>query len=232
MDNQKTQELLNLVKNNYQTIAAEFSITRKKEIWPEIREFAKKINNGDSVLDLGCGNGRLNEALTAKEINYLGVDNSLELIKLAKLNYPDKKFIFGDILDLNNIANDCYDHIFCLATLQHIPSKELRLKALEQMAIKLNKDGEMVISNWNLWGNKKYRGQLIKNYWLKITGRNNLDYNDLLFPWKNKDGREMSTRYYHAFTKKELKKLSRLANLKILELRRDKYNFWLILKRK
>ncbi len=232
MDANKIQEILELVRHNYDDISAQFDATRKKEIWPEIREFALKVKTDDQVLDLGCGNGRLLEAFKDKEINYLGVDNSQELIKLAQINYPEHKFIGGDILKLDSIANNKFDFIFCLATLQHIPSRELRIRALEQMASKLKIGGELIISNWNLWGQKKYRQQLIKNFWRKIFGRYELDFNDLVFPWKNAAGKIMSDRYYHAFTKKELKKLARRAQLKILVLRRDKYNFWLILKKK
>ncbi len=232
MEDRKVQELLNLVKRNYQEIAADFDVTRKKEIWPEIREFAEQVKTSDKVLDLGCGNGRLLEAFSDKTIDYLGLDNSAELIKLAETNYPDKKFIVGDVLDLKEVADNYYDYIFCLATLQHIPGRELRLKALQEMAGKLKNGGKLIISNWNLWSQKKHRRQLIKNYWLKLIGRCDLGYNDIIFPWKNAQGEEKSIRYYHAFAKKELKKLARLTNLPILELKRDKYNFWLVLNKK
>lgn len=232
MKEQKIQEILTLVKNNYQEIANDFDLTRKKEIWPEIKEWAAKVKDNDQILDLGCGNGRLLEALKDKQINYLGLDNSSELIEIAKNNYPDREFISGDMLNLESAVKINFDFIFCLAALQHIPSKKLRLEVLKQMAAKLKIGGEIIVSNWNLWSHKKYRWQLIKNYWLKISGQNKLDFNDLIFPWKNPQGKIISLRYYHAFTKKELKKLARLANLKIIALNRDKYNFWLVLKRK
>ena len=231
MEEKKAKELLELVKRNYQEIAAEFDSTRKKEIWPEIREFASRVKSGSSVLDLGCGNGRLLEAFIDTEIKYLGVDNSSELIKLAKTNYPEREFIIADMLELEKVPNNNFDFIFCLAALQHIPSRELRIKALNIMITKLKSGGEIIISNWNLWGNKKYKPLLLKNYWLKLIGKNKLGFNDLVFPWKGVSGQELSDRYYHAFTKKELKKIARLVGLKIMILRRDKYNFWLVLKK-
>jgi ubiquinone/menaquinone biosynthesis C-methylase UbiE len=231
MEEKRVQELLELVKRNYQEIAAEFDSTRKKEIWPEIREFAGNIKSGDRILDVACGNGRLIETLKDKNVYYLGVDNSSELIKLAKENYSGYEFVVDDMLELKSIPNDSFDNIFCLAALQHIPTKELRIKALKLIAAKLKDNGEIIISNWNLWSKKKYRLLLLKNYWLKIIGKNELGYNDLVFSWKNVEGEEVSERYYHAFTKKELKKLARLAGLKVLTLRRDKYNFWLVLKK-
>ena len=226
-----TKELLNIVKRNYQDIALEFDATRKKEIWPEIRDFANRTKDGESILDLGCGNGRLIEAFKDKDIKYLGVDNSRELIELAKKNYPSREFIKDDILDLKKVPNNKFDSIFCLAVLQHIPSRKLRVGALELMSSKLKKDGEIIISNWNLWSQKKYRAMLLKNYWLKLIGKNDLGYNDLVFPWKNVNGQKASDRYYHAFTKNELKKIARLAKLKIVIFKKDKYNFWIVLKK-
>jgi len=234
MEREQEQQLLEIVRRNYQEIATEFDLTRKKEIWPEIREFALEVKDNNSVLDVACGNGRLIEALKDKKINYLGVDNSSNLIELAQKNYPHHKFMVEDMLDLKNIENNKYDFVFCLAALQHIPGYDLRIKVLREMADKLNSDGKLIVSNWNLWGHKKYRPQLFKNYFLKLVGKNKLGFNDLLFPSKfhlaSQDKRELSDRYYHAYTKKELKKLARLANLEIQALRRDKYNFWLVLK--
>lgn len=224
------QELLEIVRRNYQEIAADFNTTRKKEIWPKIRELAEFVPDKSKILDVGCGNGRLLEALTNKQINYLGVDNSPALIKIAQTNYPSNNFKVHDLLNLSRLSENNFDYIFCLAVLQHIPGRELRLQALKEMKSKLAPNGQLIISVWNLWKNTKYRTLLFKNYWLKITGRNNLGFNDLLFSWKNSRGEKTSERYYHAFTKKELKKLVRLANLKPQKLERDRHNYWYILK--
>ncbi len=231
MDKKTAQELLDLVKRNYQEIAADFDATRKKEIWPKMRELAEIVGERASVLDVGCGNGRLLEAFSNKTIKYLGLDNSPALVALAKSNYPDKEFRVLDILDLKLIPENNFDYIFCLAVLQHIPSQEMRLKSLKQMAAKLSPRGKLIISVWNLWKNKKYQPLLLKNYWLKITGRNELDYNDLMFPWRNSAGQKTSQRYYHAFTKRELEKLIKSAGLKVQQGTRDKHNFWYVLEK-
>lgn len=232
MNKEMADNLLSLVKRNYNEIAADFDASRKKEIWPEIREFAAAVKDGNRILDVGCGNGRLLEALKDKKLKYLGIDNSEELIKLARKNYPERKFLIGDILKLDSITESDFDHIFCLAVLQHIPGKELRVEALKQMVAKLKPSGELIISVWNLWRSPKHRLLLFKNYWLKILGKNKWEFNDLLFPWKNSRGQELSQRYYHAFTKKELKRLVHLAGLKIQKFIGDKYNYWFVLKNK
>ncbi|MFA6194967.1 MAG: class I SAM-dependent methyltransferase [Patescibacteria group bacterium] len=226
MNKDQAENILNLVKRNYNEIAASFDATRKKEIWPIMREFAADVKNGDHVLDAGCGNGRLLEALKDKKIKYLGIDNSAELIKSAQQNYPSYEFREVDILDLNDLPENDFDHIFCLAVLQHIPSQELRVKFLKNLAAKLKPAGRLVISTWNLGRLPKYRRLILKNYWLKLTGRYQLEARDLIFPWKDSSGQNVSDRYYHAFTVSEIKRLSTAAGLQIKELRRDKYNIW------
>jgi SAM-dependent methyltransferase len=231
MRQKMVDKLLTLVKRNYEEIAVEFDLTRKKEVWPKMRELTVALPASASILDLGCGNGRLLEVLP-NQVKYLGIDNSEALIRLARENYPGKEFRFGDILELDKLPETDFTTIFCLAVLQHIPGRNLRLKALKQMSAKLVPGGQLIISAWNLWQNRKYRSLLFKNYWLKILGRNKLGFNDLLFPWKNSRGEAVSERYYHAFTKKELKKLARLTGLRIRELKRDRHNYWFILENK
>lgn len=232
MNKEIESKLLKLVKDNYQEIADNFNITRQKEIWPEMRRLAENIQDRETILDVGCGNGRFLEAIKSKQVNYLGVDNSSAMIELAKRNYPGQRFLIADILQLDTFPENNFSKVFCLAVLQHLPGRDLRLQALAQLAGKLKPGGELIISVWNLWRQPKYRALLFKNFGLKILHRNELGFNDLVFPWKNSTGEVISQRYYHAFTKKELKRLVRLAGLTTQRLVRDKYNYWLVLKNK
>jgi len=224
------EKLRELVKNNYQTIATNFDLTRKTEIWPPAKKYCQKISANQKVLDLGCGNGRLYEALENKKVIYLGIDSSQELLDLAKKNYPEGKFLLGDILELEKILKpeEKYDYIFCLATLQHVPSRQLRVEVLKNIKKYLAKDGEVVISNWNLW-RSKHNKLIFKFALAKIFGRNELDFKDIVFSWKSNQGEAVSDRYYHAFTKRELKKLAQEAGFKKISLKKDKFNYWLYL---
>lgn len=229
MNNTEIKRLRELVKNNYEEIATDFDLTRKNNLWPLAQLAAEKVNPGQKVLDLGCGNGRLKSAFKNKEIVYLGIDNSTTLLEIAKKNYPESKFLLGDILLLEEVIsqNDKFDYIFCLATLQHIPSQELRINFLKKLKNYLLPGGEIIISNWNLWSSK-HRKLIFKFAWQKILGKNKLDFKDIIFSWQL-NGKEKSDRYYHAFTSFELKKIARQAGYKKIILKKDKYNFWLYL---
>ncbi|MFP4514835.1 MAG: class I SAM-dependent methyltransferase [Parcubacteria group bacterium] len=230
MRKNKQQEILAIVKNNYQEIANHFSQTRQQRMWPEIISSAQEIPSNTKVLDIGCGNGRLTEELK-EGVDYLGIDNSENLINIAKEKYKDNKnynFQVLDIFELDELE-DKYDYIFLVAVLQHIPSKKLRIKALNKIKNKLKEDGEIIISVWNLVDNKKYKSKLRKSKYLNFF--KGLDARDLLFYWKNSQGKKLSLRYYHAFTAKELKKLFSRCELKIKSFQKTKDNFYIVLKK-
>lgn len=168
----------------------------RKWAWPEFEELKKYIKNNERVLDLGCGNGRLFELL--KKNKYIGVDFSKKLIEKAKEKYGNH-FQIADIFSLP-FSDDYFDSIWIIAVFHHIPSKKLRLKALEEMGRVLRKNGKIIMTCW---------------YLFKFPFRKNI----IISPKKLK-----VQRYYHAFTKKELKKLFQKAGFKIEELKYLKRN--------
>lgn len=230
--NKRTQkELLDIVQKNYERIASGFSETRQKRLWPELLGLFKKVKNEDSLLDVGCGNGRLLEAFLDKNIEYLGVDPSQELIAEAQKRHPDCKFVLGDILNLGKIKEHSFDYVASIAVLHHLPSKELRINALKQLRNKIKPEGEIILTVWNFWSQKKYRKLIFKFFLLKLLKKNKMDFGDILFDWKKDKDKFLSKRYYHAFTSGELRSIINKAGLYIKKLYKDKYNYYLVLKK-
>ncbi len=232
MKDKTVKKILKLVQNNYEEIASEFDVTRKKLIWPLLKDYCLQISSQDKVLDVACGNGRLCQELIGKSKNYLGVDSSRSLINLAQNNFPEFNFLQANFLEEDFLKNLGYqkfsfNKIFFLAAWQHVPSRELRLQALKNIKQYLASNGEIIISNWNLW-QSHHRNKIITNIWRKIIGKNDLDFGDIIFAWQGKTIK--SNRYYHAFTKRELIYLAKRAKFKNITFFQDKYNYWLILK--
>jgi len=199
MDSLLAKQILNDNKKLWNNIATDFSHTRNY-VWEDIRNLADYAKPGMKILDLGCGNGRLYEIFKDKNVNYIGIDISEKLIRLAQTKYPEAQFLVGDGLDLP-FKDNSFDVIYSIAVFHHLPSQRLRIQFLKEARRVLKKDGKIILTVWNLW-QRKYFKLLVKSSLLKLVAKSKLDWRDLYIPWQNK-----YQRYHHAFTKKELKKL-------------------------
>jgi 2-polyprenyl-3-methyl-5-hydroxy-6-metoxy-1,4-benzoquinol methylase len=228
MNKDTQRELLRIVKKNYEDDARTFDETREKPIWPPLLAMLKKVENGARVLDVGCGNGRLLKILAEQQVKYVGVDQSESLIKICQEKYPEYKFAVEDILNLGNLSDYDFDYVFCIAVLHHLPSADLRLQALKQLKNKIKANGKIVLTVWNMWPQEKYRKMIYKFTLLKFFGRFKADFGDVLFDWRAPNS-QMSKRYYHMFTKREVEKLAKKAGLKIEKSFKDNFNYYLVL---
>ncbi len=157
--------LMQKTKRDYDEIAEEFSATRKT-MWPELADLDKYVKAGDKVLDIGCGNGRLfgHLAKRIKNFSYIGLDVSEKLIKIAentwKLSFQAS--VEFKVFDGINIPypDSSFDIIYCLATLPHLPSEELRIKFLENIGKTTKPGGLLIITCWNLWQFKFISNQI------------------------------------------------------------------------
>lgn len=225
------EKLLGIVKKNYSEIAEAFDVSRKKYIWPEIKSITKDIFSGAKVLDAGCGNGRLLEAIQDKEIIYSGFDSSSELISLARKNYPNYDFFVSDVLEAEKLT-DSYDFIFSVAVISHLPGREKRAEVLKTLASKLNDKGKLVISLWDIYNQKKFKSIILCSELKRLFLFNGLEKGDLIFFWKNEKGEKVSKRYYHAFNDDEIRDLISSSGLELEKTIKDGKNIWLVLKNK
>lgn len=106
----------------------EFFETGEKLIYPEIDELVERygFEEQSSVLDFGCGVGRLTRCFLRHFQTAVGVDVSQEMIALAKEINPDADHIvFHDKSEpaLAFLDTESFDLVYSLITLQHIPRK-------------------------------------------------------------------------------------------------------------
>jgi len=207
MKEKYAQYLIDKTRADYNLIADEFSSTRDKP-WEELKPlFDYYIKSNESVLDLGCGNGRYYEYM-APGVKYTGIDFSEKLIELAKKRYPQASFSVGDVLKLN-FPDNSFDKVFSIAVLHHIPSSSLRLKALEEIKRVLKPGGMAMLTAWK-FHDKKAVSLLYKNILRKIFSLSRLDFMDILEPWGDR-----TNRYYHWFSEKEVISLAKKAGFKV-----------------
>ncbi|WP_027398477.1 DVU_1556 family methyltransferase [Anaerovorax odorimutans] len=103
-----------------------------------------KISSKDYVLDLGCGQGAtVNYLFKKHNINAIGIDPSVKLIKIAKEKYGHKQFFIGDG---NNIPfqNNSFNCVFAECTLSLMDNLECTLKQVYRV---LKDEGWFIITD-------------------------------------------------------------------------------------
>jgi len=213
MKKEYAEYLINKTKQDYNLIAGDYARTRAF-IPDDIKELADFTQSGEKILDLGCANGRLWEALQEKKVDYFGVDISEKLIAIAKDKYPEAKFQIADALNLS-FPDNFFDKVFSISVLHNIPSADFQLQYLKETNRVLKNGGFLVLRVWDFWKRKIFPALLLKYTFLKIIGSSRLDFKDVFLPWKDSKGKIMIQRYFHCFTKKELENLAKRAGFKI-----------------
>jgi ubiquinone/menaquinone biosynthesis C-methylase UbiE len=208
--------LLQKTKEDYNKIAKDFSIKRAR-LTPDLLFLANQVKEGEKILDLGCGNGRFFELLKNKKVEYFGVDISEDLLKIAKKRYSQAKFYLFDGLSLP-FEDNFFDKVFCLATFHHLPSKKYRILFLKEIWRVLKPQGKLYLTVWYLWSKRRALYLLLKYTILKLLGRVSLDFKDIFLPWKDSRGKILARRYFHMFSKGELKSLTQKAGFEVLKI--------------
>ncbi|PKM91008.1 hypothetical protein CVU82_04465 [Candidatus Falkowbacteria bacterium HGW-Falkowbacteria-1] len=230
MNKKAEKYLLSLVQNGYEDIAKSFNESRKKPMKPMVLEIVSSLNikKEDKVLDFGCGNGRFLDVLGDNK-NYLGIDNSKNLIKFAQEKYGDK-FQVLDILNIDILNEGDFDFVFSWAVFHHIPGNALRANFLEQVYTKVKKDGIFVLSVWKLRKKKNFFCLALNSFLKNLFKFRVLDWGDLVFNWGKKEN-GIRPRYYYAFSEKGFKKVLKKSKFKIENFLEDEFNYYIILKK-
>ncbi len=207
------EKILNKVRSDYNSISKEFSDSRQGD-WPIFATFLPYLQSNMNVLDLGCGNGRLFAFLKRHGISdYLGVDGSEELIRLAREQHPDARFECGAMQTFE--TDERFDLLFAIASFHHLP-RELQVSCLKHWQSLLKPGGVLILLNWNFYQRRFWKA------WLRMIFRGKFGWKGMEIPWKNR-----LFRYYYAFSLGELRGLLSKAGFSILEEKTDD-NFLII----
>jgi len=238
----------------YNKIASDYNSKRRKP-WVPLDQFLNRLYqkgyrfNGFSI-DLGCGNGRNFKLFKLNTNNKLiGIDNSLELIKIAresstnsihfsKIQQNNIQLILADIKYIPIRAHSVHN-IFSIATFHHIKYKAERKRVMHQIYNLLAINGYFLLTVWRRWQIK-----LIKYFlkdWLNRTFKLNynrhqkelglIEFGDKFVPWTVSAEKITYNRFYHFFTKREIKnliKIFKVKEIRILGGATNKDNFFIL----
>lgn len=108
------------------------------------------INDGESVLDVGCGPGHNYEHFRdhgPRVSNYKGLDYAIRFIRADRLKYPEANFELGDTRDIHESA-ESWDVVVMQDVLEHTNGYETSVKEALRVARK-----RAIFTFWHLTEN-------------------------------------------------------------------------------
>lgn len=102
------------------------------------------------VLDAACGNGRFGVYLAERSpvpVLYEGIDQSGELLKIARERLPHARFIEGDLIE-ETVSGE-FDLVAAMGIMHHVPSHERRVSLMRKLAACVARDGFLAVSFWS-----------------------------------------------------------------------------------
>jgi len=214
------QKLVNLNHQFYQSFADDFSETRGRQQMGVLKVL-ERMPIKASILDLGCGNGKVALHLAQNDFKgtYLGADFSLGLLNWASADIPAGLQADFHELDLTApsweevLPPTSFDVIFCFATLHHIPSHALRVSLCRNIRQYLDDKGILYISTWQFIRSERLRKKILPWETVNISA-DEVDDGDYLLDWQRGGS---GTRYVHLYSTEEFSHLADSSGFKIVE---------------
>ena len=112
-----------LVRRGYEACAASYHESRSAEPGNELHGLIDRLDDGDAVLDIGCGAGiPIAQALAAR-CRVTGVDVSAEMVRRARRNVTTGDFVCADIMSVR-LPPSSFHAVVALYSVFHLPREE------------------------------------------------------------------------------------------------------------
>jgi ubiquinone/menaquinone biosynthesis C-methylase UbiE len=115
-------------------------VARRQLVGDMIRDIARRLRQGPTILDVGCGTG-INQTEFSGSGRSVGIDSSLTALTLSRQRGVNN-LIQSDIESLG-IATGCVDLITALDVLEHVDDDLLAMKELRRV---LSPDGALLVT--------------------------------------------------------------------------------------
>lgn len=218
MQTNRASRLVEINREFYQQFASSFDETRRR-IQPGVAELIEELAGSTHVLDLGCGNGELQETMYAQGFRgqYTGLDFSKELIALAKSRIPAGAQAEFHVADLSTSGWAAelpggYDRVLAFAVFHHLPAPipEQTYRIVRDL---LKPGGRFIQSNWQFLNSQHWRGR-IQPWELAGLTAEEVGADDYLLDWRHGG---TGLRYVHHFSEPEMAELAEKTGFRIVD---------------
>jgi len=103
-----------------------------------------KLQGADSVLEIGCGVGRVTRWLAARTGHVVALDVSHEMLTRARLHNPELgnvRWVLGDGVSLATIPDESVDACVSVVVFQHLPDASITLGYVREIGRALRPQG-------------------------------------------------------------------------------------------
>ena len=109
------------------------------------------VPEGGSMLEVGCGAGRMTASFARRFASVYALDISEEMQSLAKQHLADFsniQWVLGDGASLSAIPSESVDFVFSYLVLQHLPAEDLAMAYVREM-LRVLKQGGILLFQFN-----------------------------------------------------------------------------------
>ena len=222
--NQATiDKLLTINRAFYEELGQPFSDSRSTR-QPSLQKVVQSLGGVATLLDVGCGNGRLAQAVdeAGQSLRYTGIDASAALLAIAAEFAAALTTVQAEyrLIDISrdgwtmHLPQPCFDGIALLAVLHHMPDWERRVALLRALRDLLAADGSLIVSTWQFLNEERLRRKIVS--WREVgLEESDLQPGDYLLDW-HRGGSGL--RYCHLVDEAELTALAGAAGLVVSDL--------------
>jgi ubiquinone/menaquinone biosynthesis C-methylase UbiE len=139
------------LQNSYDRVAKNYAAQFKDELSKKpfdcrmLERMVEKIGKKEMICDLGCGAGHIAGYLKNCGAKVCGIDLSPGMVEQARRLNPEISFRQGNMLDLNEIADNSFGGVAAFYSIIHIP-KDLVITALREIKRVLQSDGTLLLT--------------------------------------------------------------------------------------
>ena len=127
-----------MIKTNYKKIAPTYNTRYTANYLVSVEKELLKIissNNYLNILEAGCGTGNWIKALNNTQQKILGLDYSLDMLRVSKIDKPELCLVIADATQIP-VKDNLFDLIFCVNAIHHFPDKEKFINECKRILLK------------------------------------------------------------------------------------------------